>query len=172
MRRETRDRRRSSFIHPPEPPGHAADDLTPTQPTLPHKAVRGARARSSQLHLHIARRRRGCRPGRRRHHPSGAVRSSAPPSMTSSEMFCIMLTGSPSATGSAAPAAVKSLVEQPGREATGGWHGDGPSPCHSRLRSGSAATLADFTSASAPEALGGHAFPVGWKRGTLHGPPL
>eukprot|EP00966_Prymnesium_polylepis_P086424 2000722-Prymnesium_polylepis.2 len=28
-----------------------------------------------------------------------------------------------------------------------------PSPCHSRLRSGSAATLADFTSASAPEAL-------------------
>eukprot|EP00966_Prymnesium_polylepis_P239983 5549267-Prymnesium_polylepis.1 len=48
MRRETRDRRRSSFIHPPE---HAADDPRPTQPTLPHKAVRRARARSSQLHL-------------------------------------------------------------------------------------------------------------------------
>ena len=76
-------------------------------------------------------------------------------------MFCIMLTGSPSATGSAAPAAVKSLVEQPGRAATGEWHGDGPSPCHSRLRSGSAATLADFTSASAPEASRGHAFAVG-----------
>ena len=66
-RRETRDRRRSSFIHPPEPPGHAADPPRPTQPTLPHKAVRGARARSSQLHLHNARRRRDCRPGRRRH---------------------------------------------------------------------------------------------------------
>eukprot|EP00966_Prymnesium_polylepis_P267891 6188606-Prymnesium_polylepis.1 len=52
MQRETRDRRRSSFIHPPvpEPPGHAADDPRPTQPTLPHMAVRGARARSSQLH--------------------------------------------------------------------------------------------------------------------------
>ena len=33
-------------------------------------------------------------------------------------MFCIMLTGWPPATGSAALAAVKSLVEQPGREAT------------------------------------------------------
>ena len=66
-RRETRDRRRSSFIYPREPPGHAADDPRPTQPTLPHKAVRGARVRSSQLHLHIARRRRECRPGRRRH---------------------------------------------------------------------------------------------------------
>ena len=52
-----RDRRRSSFIHPPERPGHATDDSRPTQPTLPHKAARGAQARSSQLHLHIARRR-------------------------------------------------------------------------------------------------------------------
>ena len=41
-RRETRDRRRSSFIHPPEPPGHAADPPRPTQPTLPHKAVRAS----------------------------------------------------------------------------------------------------------------------------------
>eukprot|EP00966_Prymnesium_polylepis_P292697 6759641-Prymnesium_polylepis.1 len=54
-------------MHPPEPPGHAADDPRPNQPTLPHKAVRGVRARSSQLHLHIARRRVECRPGRRRH---------------------------------------------------------------------------------------------------------
>eukprot|EP00966_Prymnesium_polylepis_P065863 1528187-Prymnesium_polylepis.2 len=38
---------RSSFIHPPELPDHTADHPTPAQPTLPHKAVRGARARSS-----------------------------------------------------------------------------------------------------------------------------
>eukprot|EP00966_Prymnesium_polylepis_P212183 4914772-Prymnesium_polylepis.1 len=37
-----------------EPPGHAADHPGPTQPTLSHKAVRGARARSSQHQLHIA----------------------------------------------------------------------------------------------------------------------
>eukprot|EP00966_Prymnesium_polylepis_P056659 1310973-Prymnesium_polylepis.3 len=49
-------RRRSSFMHPPEPPAHAADTPRPTQPTLPQKAVRGARARSSQHQLHIARR--------------------------------------------------------------------------------------------------------------------
>eukprot|EP00966_Prymnesium_polylepis_P014484 334231-Prymnesium_polylepis.1 len=46
------------------------------------------------------------------------------------------------------------------RAATGEseWHGGQSSPCHTRLRSGSAATFADFTSASAPEALEGHAF--------------
>eukprot|EP00966_Prymnesium_polylepis_P188902 4376845-Prymnesium_polylepis.1 len=66
-------------------------------------------------------------------------------------MFCIMLTGWPPATGSAALAAVKSLVEQPGREATGEWRGDGPSPCHSRRRSGSAATLALTLPAPAPK---------------------
>eukprot|EP00966_Prymnesium_polylepis_P148414 3428329-Prymnesium_polylepis.1 len=59
-------------MHVSEPPGHAADHPRPTQITLPHTAVRGARARSSQLHLHVGRwlarpRRRGCRPGRRRH---------------------------------------------------------------------------------------------------------
>eukprot|EP00966_Prymnesium_polylepis_P188435 4366948-Prymnesium_polylepis.1 len=48
-------------MHPPEPPDHAADAPRPTQPTLPHKAVRGARVRSSQPHLRIARRRRDCR---------------------------------------------------------------------------------------------------------------
>ena len=85
-------------------------------------------------------------------------------------MFCIMLTGWQPVTGSAALAAVKSLVEQPGREATGEWRGDGPSTCHSRLRSGSAATLADVPSASAPEASRGHAFVVGWKRRALECP--
>eukprot|EP00966_Prymnesium_polylepis_P087893 2033385-Prymnesium_polylepis.1 len=38
---------------------------------------------------------------------------------------------------------------------------------HAPSIAGSAATLADFTSARAPEALEGHAFAVGWKRGTL-----
>eukprot|EP00966_Prymnesium_polylepis_P050981 1180324-Prymnesium_polylepis.1 len=47
MRRETRDCRRSSSMHPSEPPDHAADHPRPAQPTLPHKAVRGARARFS-----------------------------------------------------------------------------------------------------------------------------
>eukprot|EP00966_Prymnesium_polylepis_P034418 799727-Prymnesium_polylepis.1 len=37
-RRETRDSRRSSFMHPFELPAHAADHPRPTQPTLPHKA--------------------------------------------------------------------------------------------------------------------------------------
>eukprot|EP00966_Prymnesium_polylepis_P144635 3339905-Prymnesium_polylepis.1 len=36
-------------------PEHAADPHNLPYPTLPHKAVRGARARSSQQHLHIAR---------------------------------------------------------------------------------------------------------------------
>ena len=39
-------------MHPSEPLGHAADHPRPARPTLPHKAVRGAQARSSQLHLH------------------------------------------------------------------------------------------------------------------------
>eukprot|EP00966_Prymnesium_polylepis_P071791 1667557-Prymnesium_polylepis.1 len=60
-------------MHPPEPPDHAADTPRPTQPTLPHKAVRGARARTSCT-LVIARRRRGSRPGHRRHQ----CRSEAP----------------------------------------------------------------------------------------------
>eukprot|EP00966_Prymnesium_polylepis_P209478 4852563-Prymnesium_polylepis.1 len=38
-RRETRNGRRSSFMHPPELPDHAADHPRPTQPTLPHKAA-------------------------------------------------------------------------------------------------------------------------------------
>eukprot|EP00966_Prymnesium_polylepis_P123623 2858301-Prymnesium_polylepis.1 len=54
-------------MHPSEPPGHAADPPRPIQPTLPQKAARGARACSSQHHLHIARRRRGSRPGHLRH---------------------------------------------------------------------------------------------------------
>eukprot|EP00966_Prymnesium_polylepis_P332764 7388240-Prymnesium_polylepis.1 len=41
MRRGTRDCRRSSIMHPSEPPDHAADHTRPAQPTLPHKAVRG-----------------------------------------------------------------------------------------------------------------------------------
>ena len=52
----SRPEMRQTIIDPPNLP----------YPTC-HKAVRGARARSSQLHLHIARRRRECRPGRRRH---------------------------------------------------------------------------------------------------------
>eukprot|EP00966_Prymnesium_polylepis_P336202 7391475-Prymnesium_polylepis.2 len=45
------DARAASFT-PPEPPGHAADDPRHTQPTLPHKAVRGACApRSSTCTL-------------------------------------------------------------------------------------------------------------------------
>eukprot|EP00966_Prymnesium_polylepis_P173909 4023212-Prymnesium_polylepis.1 len=47
-------------MHPPEPPDHAAHHPRTAQPTPPHKAVRGAQARSSQFQLHIARRRRGC----------------------------------------------------------------------------------------------------------------
>jgi hypothetical protein len=49
-------------MHPSEPPDHAADHPRPAQPTLPHKAVRGVQARSSQLHLHIARRRQAADP--------------------------------------------------------------------------------------------------------------
>eukprot|EP00966_Prymnesium_polylepis_P068921 1601261-Prymnesium_polylepis.1 len=36
MRRETRDGRRSSIMHPPEPPDHAADTPRPTDPNLPY----------------------------------------------------------------------------------------------------------------------------------------
>eukprot|EP00966_Prymnesium_polylepis_P283677 6553817-Prymnesium_polylepis.1 len=41
-------------------------------------------------------------------------------------MFFTMLTGWPSATGSAAPPAVKSLVEQPGRHAIAPPHFETP----------------------------------------------
>eukprot|EP00966_Prymnesium_polylepis_P005959 136260-Prymnesium_polylepis.1 len=68
-----------------------------------------------------------------------------------------MLTGWPSATGSAAPPAVKS---QPGRAATGKQHGDRRSPWYFRLVQLAAAALAEFTTASPPEALGGHALAV------------
>eukprot|EP00966_Prymnesium_polylepis_P095818 2220077-Prymnesium_polylepis.1 len=37
-RRQTRDGRRNSIMHPPAQPDHAADTTRPTQPTLPHKA--------------------------------------------------------------------------------------------------------------------------------------
>ena len=87
-------------------------------------------------------------------------------------MFCTMFTASPPATGSAALAVINAVSEQPGRAARRKWHGDGPSPCHFRLAQLAAATLAVFTSASAPEASRGHAFPVGWKRGTLDPPYL
>eukprot|EP00966_Prymnesium_polylepis_P288411 6661763-Prymnesium_polylepis.1 len=41
-------------MHPPEPPDHAADTPRPTQPTLPHKAVRGARARLAAPPAHCS----------------------------------------------------------------------------------------------------------------------
>eukprot|EP00966_Prymnesium_polylepis_P026305 606841-Prymnesium_polylepis.1 len=34
-RRETRDGRRSSIMHPPEPPDHVADTVSQTHPTYP-----------------------------------------------------------------------------------------------------------------------------------------
>eukprot|EP00966_Prymnesium_polylepis_P249685 5772649-Prymnesium_polylepis.2 len=47
-RRETRDCRQSSFMHPSELPDHAADHPRPTRPTNPHKACKACkRARRS-----------------------------------------------------------------------------------------------------------------------------
>ena len=81
--------------------------------------------------------------------------------------FCTMLTGSALATGIAAPATLFAMGEQTRRAATAEWQGGWSPPSHRRLRFCAAATLADFTSGMASEALGGHASVVGWKRGTL-----
>eukprot|EP00966_Prymnesium_polylepis_P204872 4746441-Prymnesium_polylepis.1 len=72
----------------------------------------------------------------------------------SSEMFCIMLTGSPSATVSAAPPRFFAVGEQRGRAPTRKAYGDDSSPCDFRLAQLATASLADFTSGSAPEGLG------------------
>ena len=50
-------------------------------------------------------------------------------------MFCIVLTGSALATGIAAPPAIGALGEQPRRAEAIDTHGDGRSPCISRLAS-------------------------------------
>eukprot|EP00966_Prymnesium_polylepis_P117394 2713131-Prymnesium_polylepis.1 len=59
------------------------------------------------------------------------------------------------------------LVEQPGRAATRETLGDERSPSASRRGQLTAASLAEHIGRGASEALGGHAFDVGWKRGTL-----
>eukprot|EP00966_Prymnesium_polylepis_P302249 6983229-Prymnesium_polylepis.1 len=58
-------------MHASELPENADDHPKPARPSHPHKACEEREARSSQLQLYVdryvARRRRGCRPGRRRH---------------------------------------------------------------------------------------------------------
>ena len=146
-RREPRDDRRSSFMHRPELPDHAADHPTPSRPPHPRTAVRGAQVRSSQLQLHVARRRRGS-PARS---PASPLRwcSSAPPSRRSPERFCIMLTGSALSTGIAAPHRMHALVEQPGRPEIGRHHEDDDRACCRQLRGLAAASLAERIQKSA-----------------------
>ena len=115
-RREARDRRRSSFMHPPEPPVHAADLTITDPPNLPYPTrrceERERAPRSSTCTMLPSSSRLPARS------QASSVRScgSAQPSRRSSAMFCTMFTASPPATGSAALAAINAVSEQPGHE--------------------------------------------------------
>eukprot|EP00966_Prymnesium_polylepis_P070336 1634978-Prymnesium_polylepis.1 len=66
-----------------------------------------------------------------------------PPALQRRLLLLDAHTGLAPATGSAAPTPMHALVEQPGRAETGERHGDGRSPCRSRLGQLAAASLAE-----------------------------
>eukprot|EP00966_Prymnesium_polylepis_P169711 3923659-Prymnesium_polylepis.1 len=69
-RRETRDSRRSSFRHPPDVSCPITRQTITDPPNLPYPTRRCDGSASALLAAppgHVARRRRGSRPGRRRH---------------------------------------------------------------------------------------------------------